>query len=308
MYRVRGATRYGRLLAALLAPAVMAADVRAEEAETQVPAAASAASSAPASIRNLRVNEGAPWPTRVDALYKVSFNGFEIGDFRFQAAVNGASYTLTGNAELSALLGAFSWSGATRSAGNVAGDQPRPQGYSFDFRANQKGGSIRMNFTEGTVSQVLSNPPSTPLPGAVPVRDFHLKDVLDPLTAVMALARGRSSNPCGRKIAVFDGRQRFDLLLSFRRQQRISEMMPSGQPSLVYVCRVRYIPIAGHRNNDETRELAASGGIEVALRPVPSANLLVPYQITIPTPAGTAVLTSQRAEIVTGRRQIALVH
>ena len=32
--------------------------------------------------------------------------------------------------------------------------------------------------------------------------------------------------------------------------------------------------------------MAANDAIEVALRPVPSANVLVPYQITIPTMAG----------------------
>jgi hypothetical protein len=294
MYRVVRGRWFGRLAAVLMIPAAV----------SSTPVAAEEAVAAPPVPKM----EAAPWPSRVEATYKVNFNGFDIGDFRFQASVNGSSYSLSGNAELSALLGAFTWSGATRSAGQVSGETPRPQGYTFDFRANSKGGSIKMNFNEGTVAQVTSVPPSMPIPGSVPVREQHLKDVLDPLTAVMALARGKSSNPCGRKIAVFDGKQRFDLLLSFRRQQRIAEQQPSGQPSMVYVCRVRYIPIAGHRNSDETREMAANAGIEVALRPIPSANLLVPYQITIPTGAGTATLTSQRVDIVTGRRQIALVH
>jgi hypothetical protein len=132
--------------------------------------------------------------------------------------------------------------------------------------------------------------------------------VLDPLSAVMALTRAQSSSPCGRKISIFDGKQRFDLLFSFRRRERVPETRPSGQPGIGYVCRVRYIPIAGHRNNDETRQMAGNTGIEVALRPVPSANLLIPYKITIPTIAGAAVLTSQRVDITTaGMRQIALV-
>lgn len=296
MCRVPPVKRFGRsavALMALLMPLSSTAQGQAEEAVA-----------APA----IPKMEAAPWPSRVEATYKVSFAGLDIGDFKFQATVNGGTYSLAGNAELSALLGAFTWSGATRSAGSVAGDAPKPQGYTFDYRANSRGGSVKMNFADGAVSQVSAVPPSPPSPGSVPVRDQHLKDVLDPLTAVMALSRGRASNPCGRKVSVFDGKQRFDLLLSFRRQQRITELRPSGQPSIVYVCRVRYIPIAGHKNNDETREMAANAGIEIALRPIPSANLLVPYQITIPTAAGTATLTSQKVEIVSGRRQIALVH
>jgi hypothetical protein len=143
----------------------------------------------------------------------------------------------------------------------------------------------------------------------VPVKDQHLKDVLDPLSAVMALLRGGMAQPCGRKLAIFDGKQRFDLLLSPRGQRRITETRPSGQPGLAFVCRVRYVPIAGYKMNEETKSMAESSGIEVALRPIPTANLLVPYEVTVPTIAGPAKLTSQRIEIETaGRGQIALVH
>jgi hypothetical protein len=42
---------------------------------------------------------------------------------------------------------------------------------------------------------------------------------------------------------------------------------------------------------------------------VPSANLLVPHQITIPTSAGTATLTSERISITTpAQTHIALVN
>lgn len=248
------------------------------------------------------------WPASVNAIYKVTFNGFDIGDFKFNSSVHGQTYALSGHAELSALLGMFRWTGLTHSSGAVAGEMPKPAGYTFDFRANSRAGSIKMSFAEGAVSSVSSVPPSPFAPGTVPVRDQHLKNVLDPLSAVMALSRGRASNPCGRRLAIFDGKQRFDLLLSFRRQERIAETRPSGQPGIAYICRVRYVPVAGHKSDEETRQMAASGGIEVALRPVPSANLLIPYQIKVPTIAGTAVLTAQRVDIVTTRRQIALVH
>ena len=60
--------------------------------------------------------------------------------------------------------------------------------------------------------------------------------------------------------------------------------------------------------NEETRHLATTDGIEVALRPVPSADLFVPYQITIPTGAGSATLTSERINIVARGEQIALTN
>lgn len=248
------------------------------------------------------------WPGRVTATYKIAFNGFDIGQFKFTSNVTGQSYALGGQAELSALLGAFQWSSQTRSAGLVAGDQPRPQGYTFDFRTGNRYGAIKMGFTDGAITTLAAVPPGPPLPGSVPVRDVHMRDVLDPLSAVMALSRN-VARPCARKLAIFDGKQRFDLVLTSKRQVRIPEAKPSGMPNIGHVCRVRYVPIAGHRMNDETRQMAENAGIEIIMRPIPLAGVAIPYEITIPTVAGTAVLTSTRVEIVApNRREIALVH
>ncbi len=250
-----------------------------------------------------------PWPSRVEATYRITFNGFDIGKFDFTADVSGSSYTVNGDARLSALLGAFKWQGQTRSAGQLAGLAPKPAGYTFDFNGNGREGSIKLGFDRGSVKSITSLPPKPPAPDTVPLRPEHLAGVLDPLSAVLALSRNAASNPCGRSIPVFDGRQRFDLQLAFVRQQAVAETRPSGQPGVAYVCRVRYVPLAGHGvDNSATRQLANSTEIEIALRPVPSAGLFVPYSISIPTGAGTAMLTSERVNIVTRREQIALTH
>jgi hypothetical protein len=61
--------------------------------------------------------------------------------------------------------------------------------------------------------------------------------------------------------------------------------------------------------HDENKQFADNAKVEVAMRPIPSANLFVPYKVTIPTIAGTATMTAQRVEIITASRaQIALSH
>lgn len=248
------------------------------------------------------------WPSRVTAEYRILFNGFDIGVFRWQSVIHDQTYSATGDANISAALGAFTWEAHTRSAGKLE-TMPRPAGFTYDFNGSGRSGSVKMSFTNDAVSSVVAVPPLMLKSGMVPLREQHLKDVLDPLTAVMAMSRANGPNPCGRKLAIFDGRQRFDLAFTYRRQERVTETYPSGQPTIAFVCRVRYIPIAGHKINDETKAMSQNFGVEVSLRPVPSANLLVPYKISIPTAAGTAELVAQRVDIETpGRRQIALVH
>jgi len=89
----------------------------------------------------------------------------------------------------------------------------------------------------------------------------------------------------------------------------VTEQQPSGQPDVAYVCRVKYQPIAGYKLDRETEFMASNDAIEVALRPIPSANVFIPYQATIPTLAGSAAIFVKRIEIDSpGKPQIALTH
>jgi hypothetical protein len=244
----------------------------------------------------------------VRALYDVNFNGFSIGTFQFESQAESQSYTLTASARLSMLLGAFTWNGETRSFGLIGSQLPKPAAFSFDFKSNVRAGSTRLGFSDGTVTDVSHQPPIVATAPTVPLRNQHLRDVVDPLSAIMVLSRG-GSGPCDRRIPIFDGKERFDLVFSHKGEMRVAEQAPSGQPAVAHVCRVRYLPIAGHKVDSETSFMAANTGIEVVLRPVPSANVMVPYQINIPTTAGSATITSKRVEITSpGKPQIALLH
>jgi Protein of unknown function (DUF3108) len=249
------------------------------------------------------------WPASVRAVYDVNFNGFTVGSFEFEAVAEEQSYTLSGNAKLSILLGAFTWDGTTRSFGSIVDLAPKPAAFAFDFKSNLKSGSTRMEFGNGEVTDIKNQPVMPPKPDVIPVREQHLKGVLDPLSAIMAVARGTQANPCERRVPVFDGKERFDLILSPKGETKVTEQQPSGQPGMAHVCRVRYLPIAGHKVDSDTKYMAANDAIEVMLRPIPSANVFVPYQIVIPTMAGVATIVSKRVDIVlNGKPQIALLH
>lgn len=249
------------------------------------------------------------WPANVRALYDVNFNGFSVGNFEFQAQAEEQSYTLTGNASLSILLGAITWTGATRSFGLIVDQAPKPAAFTFDVRAGSRASTTKMGFSDGVVTNVMHQPPPIPKADVIPVREQHLQGVVDPLSAMMVLTRGAGPGACDRRIPIFDGKERFDLVFSRKGEMRVTEQQPSGQPAIAQVCRVRYLPIAGHKADMETKYMAANEDIEVVLRPIPSAGMYVPYQITIPTMVGSAVLTSKRVEISSpGKPEIALLH
>jgi len=239
-------------------------------------------------------------PYRVSATYKITLNSFEIGTLRYESSVGFNGYVVKSEVELSALFGAVSWKGATRSSGTIHGAQPKPANYTFDFKGSSGVGAVDIGFKEAGVSSLSVLPARSLAADTVPLKRKHLKGVLDRLSAALALTRTQGKSPCGRKFSIFDGQQRFDLELYLRRQQ------PRGEGKAV-VCRVKYRPIAGYRANNETKALSRSTTIEIAFRPVAGAGLMVPDQITIPTISGPIALKAQKVDIKTpgGRRKIA---
>jgi hypothetical protein len=252
---------------------------------------------------------GEGWPANVKATYDINFNGFNVGTFEFQSQAEQTSYTLTANARLSILLGAFTWDSETRSFGVIANQVPKPANFTFDFKSTLLAGSTNIGFADGAVTRVTHLPPAIVKPDAIPLREQHLKGVLDPLSAIMAISRGSGQAPCDRRLPIFDGSERFDLVFSPKGEMKVVEQTPSGQPGIAYVCRVKYVPIAGHNVDAETKFMVANDEIEVALRPIPSANVYIPHQIKIPTLTGSASLVSKRVDIASpGKPQIALMY
>lgn len=246
-------------------------------------------------------------PVEISASYKISLNGFDLGTLLFNSRVQNGSYTADSDVKLSALLGVFKWHGVTRTSGTVSGAAHQPQGYSFEFDGSVRSGSIRMGFTGPEITSLTVNPASFSASDTVPLERQHLKNAVDPLSAILSLTRVEGDNPCARKLAIFDGKQRFDLALSFRRQDTIGTS-ENGQPLAAIVCKVKYTPVAGYRNNSETQALAANNDIEIAFRKAPNATMMVPHRVVIPTMAGDAVIEAERISIETsGHGQVALV-
>jgi hypothetical protein len=260
-----------------------------------------ASSAAPSSASEL--------PVHVTATYEIEFNGIRIGSFDFESRQNGATYLLNATGRLSLLFGALKWSGEASATGLSNGEQTRPQSFAFGYRGTKKPGAIKLGYTGDTITNITHEPPRDTKPDAVPIQAAHLKGVLDPMSAALALTKGANGNPCQKRLPVFDGKERFDLQFSGRGTTPIKEKAPSGQPVTGYVCKVKYVPIAGHRPDEETKAMARTDGIEVVLRPIPSAGVHVPYVVTVPTIIGNVRILSRTITITTAQRQqIALSH
>ena len=248
-------------------------------------------------------------PARVHAIYHITWNGLGLGDFTWDSAISGGQYKAATSANISALFGAYTWEAATRSSGSYAVGEPRPADYKFSFKSTDKSGRIGMTFAHDKVVAMSEDPPDKGSSGRIPLKPAHMENVLDPLSAMVAMTSPGAStvdkvNPCERRLAVFDGKQRFDLILTFKHKTALDG---ASGAKWAYVCRIQYVPIAGHKNNTETNYMASADGIEVWLAPVSFANAFIPVNVVIPTWAGSAQITSSRVQIeMPGKGHVAL--
>lgn len=240
-------------------------------------------------------------PLEISATYSISLNGFDLGDLQFNARVKNGTYSADSDVRLSALLGAFKWHGVTRTSGAISGSQHQPQGYSFQFDGSMRSGSITMGFTGPEVTALKVAPASFAAPDAVPLERQHMKNALDPLSAILSLVRMDGSNPCAKKLHIFDGKQRFELALSHRRQEPLGTGA-DGAAVMGVVCKVKYTPIAGYRPTGDTQALAQSNDIDIVFRPLAGKGLAIPHRVVVPTMAGNAVIEAVRVNIDTSPR------
>jgi hypothetical protein len=238
---------------------------------------------------------------KIIAVYRVDLGGFNLGTFRLTTTLRGDNYEMRGEGRFTILEGLiYQWNGATASSGRVTIDGPQPAMYAFNYTEGRKRGErLRMTFNSGSVTKVSIIPPKRPLPRTIPVTQDQLDGVLDPMSGAFLVAKSDNPNGdlkvCYQNVPVFDGWQRFDLVLTPKKLATVKKNGPGSYAGPAVVCRVKFIPIAGHQpDNPGIRLMSQTNEIEVWLIPVKGTQMYVPYRIVLPTPVGygTAMVTS----------------
>lgn len=237
----------------------------------------------------------------LDARYQVTLGGVAFGRGNWHIAVGDDQFTSSVSGTTSGLVRLFSTGrGNSASRGSVAGGALNASSYSSSIATDQKYDEVRMLLNGGTVKEYMAEPPNNPDPQRVPVEAAHRRGVLDPMTAAIIRVPGNGDTfvpqACNRKLAIFDGRMRYDLQLAYKRLDRVKS--EKGYQGTVVVCSVRFAPIAGHvPTRSVIKYLIELRETEMWLAPIAGTRLMVPYRVSLPTPLGEGVL--QATQFVT---------
>lgn len=235
----------------------------------------------------------------VQANYAITLAGLSIGKAQLAASLDGTAYTLNVSSALTGIVGAVSKGrGAATARGNVAPSGVLTNGFSLSATNGTDTRTIQIAAASGAVRNVVIEPPFVDKGDGgdrIPLRDAHKIGVLDPVSAL--IMPSRAANPldkanCERRIPVFDGSQRFDVILSYAGTRQVRT--ERGYSGPVLVCSARYVPVAGHRPERRvTKFMAENRHMEAWLAPVNGGKVLIPYRISVKTMIGTTVIEAE---------------
>ena len=135
--------------------------------------------------------------------------------------------------------------GSFTARGPITDDHPVPTNFTSKIVSNGQTSDVTMVLDEGSVKELAATPLSSS--DRVPVTEANRQGIIDPLTAMLfwAVAPGAlSQETCRRTLPIFDGHQRYDLKLAFKRMDKVTA--EKGYAGPVVVCSLRYEPIVGH--------------------------------------------------------------
>jgi hypothetical protein len=232
--------------------------------------------------------------TRLEAEYVASIAGIPIGRGNWIIELSDDSYSAAATGTTTGIIRFFTGGRGSGSArGTINAGQPVPTTYGATLSYDRKIDDVRMTLAGGNVTNYVVEPPLPPNPDRIPVTDADRRGVLDPMTSMLNRVAGSgdpvSPEACNRKVAVFDGRVRYDLHSEFKRMETVKA--DRGYEGPAVVCAVYFTPIAGYvPDRPAIKYLVTLHEAEVWLAPIGGTRVVVPFRFAMPTPLGIGLL------------------
>ena len=237
-----------------------------------------------------------------DARYTLSINAIPLGTFNWRTQIGAADYSANAVGRASGIFSMLlNGEGTVAVKGSVKDNRLQPANYTSGLTSDRGKSSVQMLLDAGRVRD-LKIEETDPDMDRIPVTDAHKQDIADPLTALLLPAPAgdpMSPSACDRKLSIFDGRRRFDLGMSFRRNDQA--MPEKGYSGPALVCAVKFTPIAGHRASTPLLTFLIEGrDIEIWFVPIAGTRVLAPVRLSIASGIGTMLLRADQFETSNG--------
>lgn len=240
-----------------------------------------------------------PPDTRVVIQYSISMIGVSVGRITWSVDLGPNSYQTTASGKASRAVSILvNGEGRVSVQGAFEADRAAPSFFSSNVVDDGDTTGLRMTFEGGNVKSLrVDDPPDNAV--RVPVSDVHLRNVTDPLSAMLIPATPESPpltpGQCNRNLSIFDGQRRYDLALSYKRMDKLK--LGHGYTGPALVCAVVLQPIAGYRPDSLlVKYVGGRPGLEIWFMPVEGTPVILPGLLKMPTGVGTLEIEGERID------------
>src|SRR5262245_56631145 len=238
---------------------------------------------------------------KLDASYTISFERIRVGDIAATGVFGESEYAISARARAGGVLKALLVGGEASfsTQGTIKGGHPVQTISTSKLVSNTELSDLTLALDQGNVKELAATPP--PSSDRVPVTNSNRQGIVDPLTALLfsaaAAGEGLSQEACRHTLPIFDGQQRYDLKLAFKRMDKVTA--EKGYAGPVVVCSVSYEPIAGHRANIPLIKYLSEGReMEIALAPIAGTRLLAPFRLSVVSTLANLMIEANRFETI----------
>jgi hypothetical protein len=236
--------------------------------------------------------------SNLDASYTISFARIRVGEITATVVFRHTEYAMSARGRAGGFMKVLmDGEGSFTTRGTITDGHPVPTNFTSKIVSNAETADVTMVLDEGGVKELAAAP--LPSSGRVPVTEANRHGIVDPLTAMLfsaaAAGEGLSQEACRRTLPIFDGHQRYDLKLAFKRMDKVTA--EKGYTGPVVVCSLRYEPIVGHSaSNALVKYLSEGREMEMALAPVAGTRLLAPFRLSVESMLANLVIEANRFE------------
>lgn len=235
-------------------------------------------------------------PMQAVAQYTVTMGGTQMATVEVTLDDDGASYRLVGSAKITGLARIIaSGTAKLQSSGTSTSSGLRSQRFDLLTRASGEDFTVAITYASGSVDTFKVNPPIVNNIDRVAIERKQLVGNINDMAAAFVLKGGAlDAKLCDRQLQIFTGVERFNLKLSFAKDDEATSKR-TGYQGPVVLCNVRYAPVSGHYTSSEvTQDLASKERLLVWYAPLSTPGYFIPYRALVTTESGdlSVVLTS----------------
>ena len=190
----------------------------------------------------------APAASDISVGYTIAFWAIPFGHTRYAGKVTPADYSAKMHFETSGIVSLFWKSKIDATVNGGIGPHTITPAIYDSYSQDRDKPVQRVKVTFGKqVPETLAEPPYNTT--KYPVTDEQKKGALDPMSAITAILSGvkvTDNNPCGTGVQVFDGRRRYDVTFTYKKDEHVE--LKNGQfNGTAHLCQIHYKQIAGYK-------------------------------------------------------------